>query len=71
MPTRRQKWLTEVQCVNNGHRFKTPVLHKREDVEEPGGRVMWVVERGATEGIYCPVPGCGSRVEAVETVKYV
>ncbi len=69
MPTGRQRWLTEVQCVNNGHRFKTPVLHKVEGVEEPGQPVMWVVVN--TEGIYCPVAGCGSRVEAVETVKYV
>ncbi len=71
MPTSRQKWLIEVKCVNNGHRFKTPVLHKREgvDVEEPGGREVWVVV--TTEGIYCREPRCCSRVEAVETVTYV
>jgi hypothetical protein len=70
MPMRTQPWLTEVECVNNGHRFKTPVRHRHEkDVEEPSGRIKLVVERGATEGIYCPE--CGSPVEPVDPVKYV
>ena len=61
-PTRRERRLAELRCLDNGHRFKTAVPQVGHFVAEDPEPAVWVVE--STEGVTCPF--CGSLVEVLK-----
>jgi hypothetical protein len=63
MPEKDEFLPAELQCIENGHRFRERVWQKVHYVEDHDEPIFSTIPKGALDDVRCPVPGCGSLVQ--------